>query len=68
MDVAFWYFSNNSPNSASVADSMAFLMILHSTCTGSFSGGIAFIGVSLLDVGTSKKFQPALLCTSGSWM
>ena len=33
MDVAFWKFSNNPPNSASMADAMAFIVILHYTCT-----------------------------------
>ena len=36
IDVAFWKFSENSPNYASVAYAMTFLMILHSTCTGPF--------------------------------
>ena len=51
MDVAFWNFSNSPNNSASVADAMMFFMILHSTCTGTFSGGIDIIGVLLLDFG-----------------
>ena len=45
MDVAFWKFSNNPPNHDSVTDAMAFLMIMHSTCTGPFSVGISVIGV-----------------------
>ena len=45
MDVTFWKFSNNPLNSASLYDSMKFLMILHSTCSGPFSEGIYFIGV-----------------------
>ena len=54
MDVSFWQFLNNPPNSASVTDTMVFLMIIHSTCTGQFSRGIVVIGV--LDFGMSKKF------------
>ena len=53
MDVAFWYFSNNPPNSASVADSVTFLVILYYTCTSPFSRGIAVIGA--LDFGPRKK-------------
>ena len=34
MDVAFWKFSNNPPNYASVADAIIFIMILNSTFTG----------------------------------
>ena len=45
MDVAFWQFSNNPPNSDSVADTMTFIIVLHSTCTGPFYGGFSFIGV-----------------------
>ena len=45
MDIAFWQFLNNPPNSDSVADAMKFLIMLHSTCTGPFSGGISCIGV-----------------------
>ena len=55
MDVAFWQFSNNPPNSASVADAMTFLMMLHSTCTGLFPGGIALIGV--LHFGSRKNIH-----------
>ena len=47
--VAFWKFSNNPPNSASVADAMTFIIVLHSTFTVPFSKGIYFIGV--LDFG-----------------
>ena len=36
MDVDFKQLSSNPPNYASVADAMNFLMILHSTCTGTF--------------------------------
>ena len=49
VDVAFCHFSNYPPNSASVDDAMKFLVILHSICTGQFSGGISVIG--LLDFG-----------------
>ena len=52
IDVAFWQFSNNPPNSASMADSMAFLIMLHYTCTGPFSRDIACIGV--LNFGPKK--------------
>ena len=45
MDVSVWQFSNCPPNSDSVADAMTFLIMLHSTCTGPFSGGIACIRV-----------------------
>ena len=68
MYVAFWQFSRNPPNLDSVADAMAFLMILHSTCTGLFYGGIAVIGVLLLDFGPRKKYPPDLLRASGSEM
>ena len=66
MEVTFWKFSNNPPNSDSVADVMTSLMILHSTCTGKFYGGIAVIGV--LDFGPRKKYPPALLRASVSEM
>ena len=36
MDLAFWKFPNNPPNSTSVADSITFLIMIHSTCTGKF--------------------------------
>ena len=39
MDVAFRQFSCNPPISASVADAITFLIMLHSTFTGSFGGG-----------------------------
>ena len=64
VDVAFWQFSKNSPNYASVSDVMKLLIILHYTCTGTISGGIAFIDV--LDFGSRKKYPPALIFTSGS--
>ena len=41
MDVAFWKFSNNLPNYASVADSMTLFIMLNSAFTGPFHGGIA---------------------------
>ena len=66
MDVALWQFPNNPPNYVSVADAMTFLGMLHSTCTGPFYGGIAFIGV--FDFGMRKKYLPALICASGSEM
>ena len=43
-DVAFCNVSNNPPNSNFVADAMIFIIILNSTFTGSFSGGVACIG------------------------
>ena len=61
--VAFWHFSNNPPNSASVADAMTFLIMLHSTCIGAFWGIIDCIGV--LDFGPRKKYPPALIRASG---
>ena len=39
MAVAFWKFSNNPSNYASVDGAITFLIMLHSTCTGPFSGG-----------------------------
>ena len=45
---------------------MKFLIMLHPTCTGPFSGGIDFIGVLYFD--TRKKYLPALLRASGSDM
>ena len=47
---------------------MMFLIIIHITCTGKFSGGISVIGVLLLDFGSRKKYPPALLRASGSEM
>ena len=40
MDVDFWNFSNNPPNSASVDYAMTFIIILNSTCTGHFMGAL----------------------------
>ena len=55
MDVAFWQFSNNFPNYASVDEAITFLIMLHSTCTGEFWGGIDCIGV--LDFGPRKNIH-----------
>ena len=55
MAVAFWKFSNNPPNSTSVADAIIFLIMLHYTCTGPSLGGIDFIGV--LDFCPRKKIH-----------
>ena len=54
MDVAFWQFSNNFPNSASIADAVTYFMIMHSTCTGQFYGFIFLL--------------VCLICASGSNM
>ena len=64
MDVDFWQFSNNPPNSSSVADTMSFLIMLHCTCTDPFPGVISCI--SVLDFGPRKKYPPAFLHASGS--
>ena len=48
MDVAFWQFSNNPPNYSSVVDAITFLIILHSTCTGLFTGEVVCISVCFL--------------------
>ena len=64
MDVAFWQFSNNLTNSASVADAMTFLIIMHYICTGPFFRGSACIGVFYFD--PRGKYPPALLRASGS--
>ena len=66
MDVNLWYFSNKPPNYTSVADTITFLIILHSTCTGTFSRGISYIGV--LDFGSRILFLSDLLCASSSDM
>ena len=55
MAVALWNFSDNPPNSDSVAYAMIFLIMLHSTCTGPFLGGFGFIGV--LDFGRRKNIH-----------
>ena len=54
MDVSFWKFSKNPPNSASVDDAMMFIMVLHSTCTGPIFGGITVISVLLMNLGQRK--------------
>ena len=64
MDVALCQFSNNFPNSASGADTITLLIILHSTCTRTFSGEIYCI--SVLHFGRRKKYPQALLRASGS--
>ena len=64
VDVAFWLFSNSPPNPTSVANASIFLVMLHSTCTGPFYGGIFCIGV--LDFFPRGKYLPALICASGS--
>ena len=66
MTVTFWQFSNNPSNYASVADSITLLIMIHSTCTGPFLGGIDCI--SVLDFGSRKKYPPDLLRASGSEM
>ena len=66
MDITFWQSSNIPPNSYSMADAMTFIIVLHSTCTGTFDGGIA--SICLVDFGTRKKYPPALLHYSGSDM
>ena len=66
MDVAFWQFSNNPPNYASVDDAMTFIIMLHSTCTVLFYGGIACI--SVLYFGPRENYPPALLRASVSDM
>ena len=45
MHVAFCQFSNHPHHSSLEADAMTFLVILISTCTGQFSGGVSVIGV-----------------------
>ena len=60
VDVAFWKFSNDLPNSASVSYFMIFLIMLHSICTGMFSGGVVCICV--LGFGSRNKYPPALIC------
>ena len=64
MDVSSWQFSNNPPNSASVANAMKCIIILNSTCTGTFTGVIACIFV--LEFVHSKKYPPVLLRASAS--
>ena len=45
---------------------MTFLIMLHSTRTGKFYGGI--VSIVMLDFGPRKKYPPALLCASCSDM
>ena len=65
-DIAFWQFSNNPPNSASVPDATTFIIMMYSTCAGLFSGGIDCVDV--LDFIPRKQYPPALLHASGSGM
>ena len=70
VEVAFWKFSNNPPSSVSVADTMTFLMMLHSTCTGPFYGGISWTRV--LKFGPRKNilcicFVPPVLICRMNW-
>ena len=62
MYVAFWKFSNNPPSSDSVADSMMFIIILNSTGTSPFPGGIYVICV--LDFGPREEYPPDMMCAS----
>ena len=62
MAFSFWC----PPNSASVSDAITLLIMLHSTFTGPFWGGIDCIDV--LDFGPSKKYPPDLLCAYVSEM
>ena len=62
MAAAFWNFPRNPTNSASVADTRKLLTMIHSTCTGTFLGGIDCIGV--LYFGLRKKYPPDLLSAS----
>ena len=55
MDVDFRQFSNNPPNYASVSDDMIFIIMVYSTCTGPFSGGVDCIVV--LDFGPRVNIQ-----------
>ena len=64
IEVAFWQFSNHPPSSASEADSVTFLVMLHSTCTSPFLGGISWIGV--LDFFPWKIFSVSTSCLR-SW-
>ena len=63
--LTFWHFSNNLPNSASVAYVVTLIMIIHITSMGPFSGGISVIGVLFLDFGMRKNLDD-FLCASGS--
>ena len=63
MDIIFWQFSDNTPNSYSMANVVTFLIMMHFTCTGTFFEGVACIIV--LDFGPRKN-PPALIWASGS--
>ena len=58
--VYFWKFSNNPPNSASVADATTFLIMLHSAGNGPFSRGIDCISVLVFLLG--KISTSSALC------
>ena len=66
VEVSLWKLSSNPPSSASVADTIKFLMMLQYTCTGPFSRSIYWIGV--LDFGSRKNIlrlclvPPVLIC------
>ena len=60
MDVTFYQFSNNPPDSTSVADAITFLIRMHPKCTGTFSGGISCTGV--LDFVSRKIPSGSALC------
>ena len=62
MDVSFWKFADDPPKYASLAYYITFLIILHSTYNGPFSGGIKCIGV--LYFGLRKKYPLDLLSAS----
>ena len=62
MDVYFWKFSNNPPNSDSVIDAVVFIMILHSTYTGPFSGKFLLLVCWIF---SGEKYPPDLLRASG---
>ena len=66
MDISLYNFSKSPPISASVDDSMVFIIILNSTCTGTFYGVVDVVGV--LDFGTRTKYSPSLIYDSGSEM
>ena len=60
MDVAFCQFSNSPLNSASMAYVMIFLVILHSTCAGSFSGALLLLMLCCKILGRGKNIH--LIC------
>ena len=60
MDIVFWKFSNHPPNCAYMSDDMEFLIMMYSTCTGPFYGGISCIGV--LDFDPRKISTSSALC------